>query len=461
MKPALTALLALGGLAAGWILPTPRVPLFAAPSKAMAVASRASDHARQARKQELLVSLLEYEELALYKHSTATSLVALLASIRQSGSLTDEDVTSILATDPAAAMDYLLGGNSRGLAGTLALEWARREPQAAIRYLLGKTSYRAEVCLCQALIGAYTSKPRLAADTIRHQSRRWQLRNLETLFSLSFEPATGSGAPRINSDPLASPAEFPAAWFGEDFLDCLADDALRDKARGYWKKDSSSACPAVPEPEPPPNPANLNPADWRHSNNLKELLRSHPEETLAALADKADYLTRSLAVGWALDFPDDQQSYQEGFKRLEELMARLEVIPEYPPLAFGSRPFFRFNEAASWIARQPLALQRMWSPTVIETWAQTEPELAINWARTLPAGAEGDEAAQRGFIVWAHREPLAAAAYVEALPPGDLREAALSNTAAAWACIDRPSAAAWLAELPDSPGKARAIERIK
>lgn len=459
MKPALTALLALGGLAAGWILPSPRVALFSAAPKVASVANRTTDHTREARQQELLASLLEYEELAAYKHSTASSLAALLAAIRQSGNLTAEDVARILATDPVAAMDYLLGATSRGLAGTLALEWARREPEAAIRHLLGKTSYRAEACLCQALIGAYTSKPRLAADTIRLQPRRWQLRNLETLFSLSFEPATGGGAPRINSDPLASPTEFPAAWFGEDFLDCLADDALRAKARGYWKMDSLTGRPA--EPEAPPDPANLNPADWRYSNNLKELLRSHPEETLAALADKADYLTRSLAVGWALDFPDDQQSYQEGFKRLEELMARLEVIPEYPPLALGSRPFFRFNEAASWIARQPLALQRMWSPTVIETWAETDPEQAINWARTLPAGADGDEAAQRGLIVWAHREPLAAAAYVEELPPGDLREAALSNTAAAWACIDRPGAFAWLADLPESAGKARAMERIK
>ncbi|MCX6878286.1 MAG: hypothetical protein NTW21_31405 [Verrucomicrobia bacterium] len=456
MKPVLTALLALGGLAAGWLLPSPRSPLFAPPPESRA-ATRDPDHVRQARKQELLASLLDEDELAIHKHSSATSLAALAAAIRQSGRLTDDDVNRILATDPAAAMDYLLDGAAVDLVGRLALEWARREPQAAIQYLLGKTSYRAEACLCQALIGAYTSNPRLAADTIRQQSRRWQLRNLETLFSLSFAaPASGSGPPVINSDPFASPSEFPAAWFGADFLDCLADDELRDQARACWKRDDSPVGPAPPEPAAPPDLSNLGPADWSDSNKLAKLLKNHPEETIAALADQADYMVRALAVEWVLAAPVADESNQQRCKRLEDLMDRLGVIPGWRPRSFGPG-----TEAAAWISRQPLALQRTWAADFTETWAEAEPELAINWARTLPPGAAGEVAAQRGLIVWAHAKPLKAAAYVEALPPGDLREAALSNTAAAWACSDRPGAAAWLDKLPDSPGKERAMERLK
>ena len=464
MRHALTALAVLCGLTAGWMLPPLRQRASSPSQPTAAAVAKIPERVRHARTRQLLAVLLDERELAVFKRKSAKSLAALLGSIGQSGQFWQEDVRRIVAMDPAAAVEHLLSapGASEELGGTIVWEWATRDPNAAIGFLLKKTSYRAERFLCQALIGACGSNPQLVADAIRSKPRRWQLRNLKFLFSSGVAIPTGAEPAAPSEDPFADNPAFRSGWFGENILDCLADDELREKARACWKDDPFATLTPKSEPETPPDLTTISGDDLGERWKLQALLRAHPEETIAAVVEKGNLQARSIAMTQAVwDFPFDKESWPEGFKRLEELMAKLEVIPENLPSHFEMGPFLEGSEAADWIGHQPLALQREWSPTFTETWARNDPELAINWARELPPGAAGDEAAQRGLIVWAHSKPLEAAVYVADLPPGDLREAALSNTAAAWACVDRPGAAAWLAKLPDSPGKARAIARVK
>ena len=465
MKHALTSLVVVSGFCAGWLLPPLRPQTSPPPRPAAAPASKLAEHARHARTRQLLALLLDEPERAAFRRKSARSLAGLLGVIRHSGQFSQPDVERIVAMDPATALEQLLSapGASTQLGESIALEWASRDPDGAIGFLLEKPSYRGEDFLCQALIGACGSNPQLVAETIRKQSRRWQERNLETLFASKIsiptaaEPATPSGESDTDN------STFRSAWFGEDILNCLADEPLRDKARACWNNNPPlRPITAKAEPVAALELAELSAQDYGAASRLRELLRSHPDETLAAVAEKGSYQARATLMMQSIqDFPIAQEAWPEGFKRLEDLMAKLEVIPIHQPGHPETGPFLQGSAAADWIASQPLALQRAWSPAFTETWAQSEPALAINWARELPPGAAGNEATQRGLIVWAHAKPLEAAAYVADLPPGDLRDAAISNTAAAWAGVDRAGAAAWLAQLPDSPAKARAIERVK
>ena len=463
MKYCLTILIVIGGLAAGWMLPSPRHQVSHAPLSRATAVQPVSEHAHRARTRELLNLLLDESRLGLYQRRHAASLAALLGAIRKSGNFDEEDVQRIIEMDPVSAMEHLLiASRAWSLGSKVANAWGSRDPQAAIKFLLKKTSYRADGFLCQALVGACAYNPQLVAETIRAKPRGWQLRNLKDLFSQKITIPTGIKRAVPSGDPFADDGSFRTCWFGQDILDCLADDELRDKVRACWKDDPFQSGTTEKKPEAVLDLTKYGDGSSSDLWKLQDLLRDHRQETLGRVAEQGNFQARAAAMSYLMcEFPNDPKRWSEGYKQLEAWMKQLDVIPDYPPMHFEMGPFLKGPEAAAWIASQPLALQRAWSATFTETWACSEPEAAIHWARELPSGAAGEEAVQRGLIVWAHTSPLEAAAYVADLPPGDLREAAISNTAASWACIDRSAAAAWLAKLPDSPGKTRAIERVK
>ena len=445
IRPAILIAAATGGLAVGWLLPAPSSePVAGAAVAPVSTASAA--RSRHLRREELLAGLLP-DGLLIRHHREGTTLAGLLGSMRENGNTYGVEIERMVEMDPASAMAQLL--NDPVLfhcARDLAEEWARRDPIAAVRFLSRQSCYAAESCLCKALVACDAAAPRLVGETLRAKGRRWQARNLEELFtqtaSVLVSPPTRV---RMDSeDPFADDGSvYRTVNFGEEILDCLADDELRERARSYWKSQDDKDKRAVPNQAPAPLPA-------------------PPEEDSAEAAAKGNYEVRERYVtGCVNGFPYDRAKWPAALKELEEMIAKREVVPRYPPRHFEQGPFLSGAPVAEWIARQPLALQRAWSATFTETWARSESEAALNWARALPPGANGDVAMQNGLIVWAHEQPEEAARYVAALPPGDLREAAISNTAATWSCLDPAGAKRWLATLPESPGKTRGLGRVK
>lgn len=443
------------GFAAGWSLPSrPEQAPVSSPALATAESSRSAQ-----RKRALLERLLDENELADHRSRTA-SLSGLLAMGR-GHNYTEEEITRLATTDPGAALDELLTNpiaSSRD-AERIVSEWARRQPEEAIRYLLGKKSYRADDCLAYALAAAYLTHPKLVGEVLRSKSRDWQDRHLLFLFQQYDRVREPGAPPEPVDDPFFDDGRWSKVYFGTDLLDCLADDELRERAKSCWKRDE--------EPQKPREPETWDPATYEGMFSLQSIaldndLREKPAETIARIVEKGNLMARQRAMESIINrFPNDPQQWSDALEKLEASIEQLGVIPEQPPAHFEQGPFLRGPEVTGWLERQPLALQRAWAPSFVETWAESDAQPALEWARALPENAARDKAFQTGLIVWTHRDPLAAADYLNGLPAGELREAAISNAAATWDCIDPAAARQWVAGLPESPGQQRALERLK
>ena len=443
MKPFAPLLIALLGFGAGWCLPTGSSGPATPPPPAFT-----DSHRSEQKQRALLESLLEPHEFDERQRSSLP-LVGLLAKVKE-GYVGDEDIARIVALDPVAAMDDLLNDPSAGLsiARRVAEAWADREPEKALRYLRDKQSFRAGSSLAGALCAAYPHNPKLVGEVLRSRSRDWQRYHLRALFSSTY-PAPGS-------DGSAA-----TRHFGTELLDCLADDALRESAKDCWKEEEEEEEPVAAQPSPPDSNDKIK-ARWQRDEDLLADLREHREETIGFIASNGSHQIRQIAMQHLLsDFPRDPKTWERALARLETEIGQLGVVPDQPPSDKEFGPFLQGPVAAAWLDRQPLALRRHWAVTFVETWTWTDPQAAVNWAQALPAEARRDEALQNGLIFWTHRDPTAAIAYVDGLPAGDLREVALSNAAATWNCIDPTAARKWVEGLPDSPGKQRALERLK
>lgn len=457
-----------GGFAAGWLLPSAVTPAGRGAGESAVAESARVDRKRARTKQELLALLLTDGEQVRYKLDSASNLSELLPLIH-GGSYDDSDIVRVVDMDPLSALNQLLAdpGASSEPCEKIAIEWAKRDPVAAVRFLRSQTSYRGRDCLYQALVVAYGTDPGLVAEVYRTLPRSWQERHLKDFFSRTWSVREAGAPPEVRSevstsDPFTDDGHWLQIRPGKKMLESLADDRLREQAR-KWMEPSAPA-PAVPEPEKPQelDLAGIEEWDSNQWSLLRERLKNEREKTIETFAESGNYHARaglmSLLIG---DFPMDRESWPRAFKDVEEWMDRLGVIPVHQPSHFELGPFLYGQEAAAWIGRQPVALQRAWASDFVETWVVREPRQAVDWALTLPAAAGRDQAFQSGMVVWAHREPLAAATYAAALPAGGIRESAISNAAAAWSCADRAGAKAWLNSLPESPGKQRGLERVK
>jgi hypothetical protein len=465
MKRLLIPLVVGCGFAAGWLLPTALSWLRRGGPDA---ANAGIHHERESetRKKELLDGLLDGRDREHLKTVCATSLVELLAVLRGVSDFGDKEVARIVGLEPAAALNQWLADPSvsEEMCAMVAVGWGRRNPEQAISFLLQKHSYRADDCLDKVLLGVRWSHPLLVGEVIRSKPREWQEKHLEDFFTGTYTVRKPGAPPEpVSQDPFEGLDD--GYWItkknGEDFLNDLADDDLRKKAVSFWIEKT-------PEPSPPDKPipaldvANFDGGDPSQSEALRVQLERNPKQMLALLAARGCFEARKDAIRHMMEgFPIDRESWPAAFNKLETTMRQLEVIPEHPPGHFETGTFLRGEAEARWISRQPLGLQRAWSPDFTKNWAASEPELAIRWARSLPADANRDLAVLSGVFVWAQENPLDAAAYVESLPPGDLREASISSTAAAWDGVDRPGAVKWLESLPDSSGKASGLERLK
>ena len=462
MKLLPTLLTLAGGFAAGWFLPASRPWLPTREDPTPALTTPRPDRAREMRKKGLLDRLLDETDRHRLQVEGASSLTALLAALREGATLDDEEVARIIAMNPAAALSQWLadpaisGEKCMGIAAG----WSLRDPAQAIRFLAGRAGYRADNCLYHALLNAYRSHPCLVGEVFRSKPRRWQEQNLKYFFaadamfggSTSDHPAAEGGTRALQRN-------------GEALLEFLADDALRELARSYWIDTAPPPAPAAETPDrsmPALDVENYDGTDWRQSEVLREQLDTQPEQTLAVLGEHGNFKARQEVVKRMMEhFSHSADSWPDSLAKLEAVMLQLAVIPEYPPSPYEMKPGFYGAETARWIARQPLGLQRAWSPSFTVTWARREPQAAIDWARSLPEGGFREQALQTGVSIWAHAVPLEAAAYVAALPAGELKESAIASAAAAWSSVDRAGAITWLASLPASPGTIRALQRAK
>lgn len=453
----------LSGFAAGLLLPVPERgdPDGAAVRQAVVRAQRV----RETRKRTLLCDLFDSQEQETIRIRDAANLSEVFGVLKNRQGSSTEAIARMIEMDPAAAMSQVLADSElQIMADNLAEEWARRDPRAAVRFLRQQPAYQAESALCKALVMAYCVEPDLVGETLRAMDRRWQARNLQSLFG-SLSPLHPLRQEDV-SDPFVEFDKSDFVPFGTALLDCLADDELRNEVRNnQWADPWGLASNPDSGTSPEVDPNDLSADRWSrlHREALKSRWKESPEETLAEVAEKGGLEARRELI--RLLMPDslaDPKQTAETLRKLEQAIQQLGVIPESMPREFWNpsswNPATKMH--AEWLARQPLALQRAWVPTFTGNWAKSTPQSAIDWARTLPPGSNGELAAQRGIIVWAHREPMEAAKYVEALPSGGLREAAISDTAATWSNLDPAGARTWLQALPASPGKERGMARV-
>ncbi|MCW1884330.1 hypothetical protein OKA04_06275 [Luteolibacter flavescens] len=457
-------MIAMAGFAAGWSLPDGPEP-----SDSAAVASNAVETTgREQRKRDLSEQLLDEQERMTLHKSTA-SLAELLATGHEC-QFNEEDIVRLVTMNPAGAMDFLLTNPvaPSNYAVMVTEAWARRDPDRAIAYLRTKSSYLADDCLAKALPVIYLSRPKLVAEVLRSKSAQWQERYLNELFGETFR-VRKSGAPpeQESDDPFFDDGQWTEVRFGADLLDCLASDYLREKAKARWERNEDDEPTTPGRQTSPPDPHTWNPAtydknDYHQRSQLFDELRTNSEETVNLIAANGNEAARGLAMSSIMGrFPSDPEKWPEALESLEAPMQQLGVIPSGPPSHFEMGPILYGEAAGQWIDRQPLALRRAWALSFVERWVQVDPRAALAWAEALPKEANRDAAFQIGLQIWTHEDPLTAVARVEDLPQGELREAAISNAAATWDCIDPAAARQWVGGLAESPGKTRALERLK
>jgi hypothetical protein len=458
MKHLLPLALAALGFAAGWWLPHGADPA----STASTAPTAEESSRREQRKRALLEFLLDEGELSLHRSRTAP-LAGLLA-MTEGEDCSPEDIRRMVTLDPVASMDELLTNPvaSSWVAKEVAAEWAARQPDEALRYLRGKHGYRADDCLAAALVAAYPARPQLVGEVLRSKPRDWQAYHLKDLFK-ETRKVRKPGAPPISDDPFSDDGQWMLSRFGPDLLDCLADDELRELAKSYWEPAEEERKTTAPLPNIVTwDPSSYDPDSSGQRDLLRTDLRDKGNETIEKIVAHGNREARQEVMRSVIhNFPNDPKQWNEALEKLEATIEQLGVIPDQLPSHFEQGPFLRGPEVAAWIDRQPLALRRAWAPAFVETWAEVDPQPALEWAQALTENAARDQAFQTGLIVWTHQAPQAAVDHVEGLPPGDLREAAISNAAATWACIDPTAARKWVQGLPESPGKQRALERLK
>ncbi len=461
MKALPAILIILVGIAAGWFFsPAPggRGDVIATHG------DQSKQRAREKKMRELRAMLLDEHELMRIESESTRSLSRIIALIRR-GNHGDEDVQRLVEIDARTAMDQLLSdpGADYRLCEDLAVAWAQRDADAALDYFQKVRSFRGKDCLASVLGAAYATAPEKVAKIFAAQTRQWQRKHLAVFFA-SETQMRAPGAPPVTQteDPFYDDGHWVTVRPGEEILPYLADDELR--------KVALYILDPVANPLPKSNPSHVetgfDPAtydgDFYAREDLRKQLDHSQEETIAKVAEGGNFQARSAVMDFLVaGISMEEKEWPQELAKIEEWMDRLDVVPEYPPRHFEMGPFLQGEVVAGWIARQPAALQRAWGANFVETWVVREPEKALEWARTLPAAANGQQAFQTGIVVWAHGYPAAAVAYVTTLPPGELRESAISNAAAAWATTDRTGARKWLESLPSSPGKDRGLMRVK
>ncbi|HEY1121958.1 MAG TPA: hypothetical protein VGE67_10175 [Haloferula sp.] len=410
MKRIYLPLIALLGFVAGWCLPA------SDPAPTASSAPLASEGPRrELKKRALFDQLLFDEERETYRARTASiaETVIMLNGMRHGQACGGYDIVAdierMVSQDPVAAMDKVLSDPMAEYAGAVALEWFQRQPEEALRYLRGKKqSYRVEDCL-QAIANFH---PDAAAEE-------------------PAEQASASSEPEKTEEKEDKPQEPPA------------------------------------DPEPPAktdtwDTVDYDPEDFEQREALNNALKEKPDETIARVSSSGNLAARKQAIeALVSDFPYAPEKWPDAMRKLEASIQQLGVVPEDPPIFHSRTDNMDGSQVASWIDRQPLALRRAWASPFVEDWAQADPQAAVAWASSLPEQADSSKAIQTGLIIWTHRDPTAAIAYVDAMPEGDLREISISNAAATWKCIDPAAAKKWVEALPDSPGKQRALERLK
>jgi len=453
------------GLAVGWMLPQPS----SRDARIMAEEKESERHRqpRQGAAQGFFISLMSEYEQEKYQFRQASTAEELVGLFKKNKSYSDGDIEHVIDCDPVGAMDLMLGDPSVSYDKCLevAKAWARRNPGEAVRFFHDKNEYRPESCLAEILPFAVHSHLDLVADVIRSKSSAWKDRYLKNLVADFYEVRKQGAPPPVESDdPFATDEYVVTKKVGEELLKIIDDQELRERIIEVLNQPSEEKVVEKSQPSQKTEPFDVATYDGDDQDQV-ELFRKRSKENrdelFAEIIERGNFESRKRALSHFIgDFKMDEETWPGALKELEVWIQKLEVIPSQMPSHFDIGPNLYGKLPAQWIARQPLALQREWTPTFVETWAQREPLEAVTWAMSQPEAARRDEAFQTGIIVWAHSEPEKAASFVEDLPSGDLRDSAISNAAAAWSRVDRAGASAWLESFPDSEVKTRALKRV-
>ena len=207
------------GITTGWILP--RDVQKDSREPASEGGSDRGEQIRHRAKQELLSSLLTDDEMKAYRFANATSGDGAIVALGNPYDITESDTARIVDLDPEGALNRLLTDPSASynVCEKIAIEWARRSPEDAVRFLRNRSSYRAEDCLALILPEIYSSHPELVTKVIRSKSLSWQRRHLEDLFTATYRVGNENTQPVGESDdPHAVSENWTTHQMGRDLF---------------------------------------------------------------------------------------------------------------------------------------------------------------------------------------------------------------------------------------------------
>ncbi len=97
---------------------------------------------------------------------------------------------------------------------------------------------------------------------------------------------------------------------------------------------------------------------------------------------------------------------------------------------------------------------------VAQSWAARDPQAALEWAGSLPAGAEKEEATRRSLDSWANSDPTAAAAHLDSLSDAAEKQKLMGAVTGPWARRDPAGTAEWLTQQPEGKGREEGTRNV-
>jgi len=341
--------------------------------------------------------------------------------------------------DPAVAFGAATeSATYRGGLSTIALAWARRDPEA-VKSRFGKLPPgRTKKDVAEGLIGALSESDPLRAFQIASANDVYAS-VIETLFSNWAE----RDVEEASSYVVKLPPGYPRRSATDAVINRLADLDVR-RALEWVESNLAEVSPGESHPYGSPYEAVIGRWLDQDSETALRWLSERPSD------DQTDALVSAVCL---------RAAYTIGDPTLVEKI--LEVLPDgkvnkIPSEALGQWwAMIDIEGALEWAQGTGGKLGQRILPTVLRRLADSDPQRAM--ALASGAGDRRAEAVGEVLNSWAFRDPAAAAQWLSTQPENDRH---LTTVACEWFDRDASAAVEWMNSIRASPAKDRALSNV-
>lgn len=448
-------------------------------------------------------------------------------------------IRDMATMDPAHALDVLhsfpAGQQSPQLYGELYSSWAAQNPGAALSSAQNLPMGAARVQAIQSVIGnwaetdpagALKAAQSFPASPEREQAIQASVSRLaqqdpEAAAKYATDAPAGATHNALIRNVATSWAETdPAAalqWLDKNVSGPAYNQSLLPVMDRLSKADPNAAIAYITQMQDNPQRDNLiqtTLGNWARFGDSNAALTWANDNLTGATRDNAvnSVLNRLVdenpmaAASYVAQMPDSpsrnnlvqNMAQTLAATDINSAVAWLEKLPADIPAA--TRTQAQQQILGVWINSDPASaasyVQNMaddpnfgrLSAQVSATWARSDPQAALEWAGTLPAGSAHDTAVNNSLVNLAHYDPASAWSYAQktgdpaqlasvvsswaqsapgaaakaatTLPEGDQRVNAVGNVANAWINQDPLAASQWINTLAVSPERDAAVTRL-